>query len=163
MAETYEKISSTTLGSATASHEFTSISGSYTDLVLIANGGFVTTGQAFYFQFNSDSTSLYSYNFIAGSGTVASAGASSGSGIAAANVTGAGDTEIKSLAILHLQDYSNASKFKTCFIKGGQDTNVQAVVGMYRSNTAITAIKVLATNGNLQSGSTFTLYGIKAA
>ena len=38
MASTYEKIATTTLGSATASYTFSSISGTYTDLILILVG-----------------------------------------------------------------------------------------------------------------------------
>jgi hypothetical protein len=54
MASTYEPIATTTLGTATASVTFSSISGAYTDLVLVCrypwnqqlvNGGFIFTIQ----------------------------------------------------------------------------------------------------------------------
>jgi hypothetical protein len=164
MAITYEPIASTTLSSANASTEFTSISGSYTDIVLIVNGGLTTNNQSFFFQFNSDSSSLYSYTYLAGSGSAASASrVTPTTGIAAYNVNGQSDDQIKSQVILQLQNYSNTTTFKTCLVRGGTDLTTQATVGLYRSTSAITAVKILATNGTLQTGSTFTLYGIKAA
>ncbi len=163
MTSTYEMIATTTLGSVAASYEFTSISGSYTDLILIINGGLTTTTQSFRFQFNSDAGNNYSYTYMAGNGSAASSNrASNVSGINAYHAAGQSDTAIKNNVILQLQNYSNTTTNKTCLIRGNTDLETAATVGLYRSTSAITALKILATNGNLQTGSTFTLYGIKA-
>ena len=163
MAITYEPLTTTTLTSATAEVVFGSIPNTYTDLVLIVNGGFTQVNQSFYFRFNSDSSSIYSYTYMAGSGSATSSNKSSGPGIAAYNVNGQSDTLLKSQATLQLQNYSNTTTFKTCLIRGNTDLTTQTTVGLYRSTSAINALTILATNGNLQTGSTFTLYGILKA
>lgn len=164
MAATYEPIATTTLGSATTSYEFTSISGSYTDLILIINGALTQNNQSFAFQFNSDTSSLYSYTWLGGNGSSASSGRQSGmSQINAVHITGQSDNAIKNNVILQLQNYSNTNTYKTCLIRGNTDLETDATVGLYRSTSAITALKIFATNGNLGSGTTATLYGIKAA
>ena len=66
MAITYEPIATTTLGTAAASVTFSTISGAFTDLVLVmafANTG-VGNGNDILMQFNSDSGSNYSRTFI---------------------------------------------------------------------------------------------------
>lgn len=158
---TYVPIQAITLSSATASVQFTGIPQNYTDLVLILNGGLTTTGQSFRFQFNGDTSSLYSYTWMAGNGSSASTNrVSNGTGINAYHVSGQSDTAIKNNVILQLQNYSNTTTNKTCILRGNTDLETAATAGLYRSTSAISSITVLATNGNLQSGSTFTLYGI---
>ena len=61
MTSTYEKIASTTLGSAAADITFSTISGTYTDLVLVL--GSLTTASAsqrIRMQLNSDTGTTYS-------------------------------------------------------------------------------------------------------
>jgi len=63
-------------------------------------------------------------------------------------------------------NYSNTTTYKTWLAREGNGTNgyVSALVGLWRNTNAITQIKVLNTgSGNFATGSTFTLYGIKAA
>ena len=57
---TYTPIATTTLGSAASSVTFSSISGSYTDLILITNPSSATTDQSIYVQFNADTGTNYS-------------------------------------------------------------------------------------------------------
>ena len=70
MPITYATIATTTLGTAAASVTFSSISGSYTDLVLvvspISNSG---TGVDNSIQFNSDTGSNYSLTGLYGNGS----------------------------------------------------------------------------------------------
>jgi hypothetical protein len=61
MAITYEPIATTTLGTSESSVTFSSISGSYTDLVLIcAVKNTANNGDEVAFQLNSDTGSNYS-------------------------------------------------------------------------------------------------------
>ena len=72
MATTYDKIATTTLSSAAASIDFTSIAGTYTDLRLVIVGKYTSAGGNTRIVFNSDTSSLYSSTRIAGDGTSAS-------------------------------------------------------------------------------------------
>ena len=53
MTATYEKIATTTLGSSQASVTFSSISGSYTDLVLISDSTVASGSDGVRLRFNS--------------------------------------------------------------------------------------------------------------
>ena len=67
--------------------------------------------------------------------------------------------------ICHIQNYSNATTYKTTLSRANvADVTVRAIVGLWRSTNAITEIDIISSGGNnFISGSTFTLYGIKAA
>ena len=167
-------IASQTLGSAASSVTFTGIPQNFTDLVCVVNGGSTTNNQSFFFQFNSDSSSLYSYTYIAGSGSAASSSrVNPTTGIASYNVNGQSDNQIKSQAILQLQNYSNTTTFKSYLTRNGSAASgfVGAIAGLVQTTSAINIIEIAECGmggtgffnyGNMLSGSTFTLYGIKA-
>jgi len=67
MASTYTPIATQTLGSATGTVTFTSISGSYTDLVLVITGNTNNPTNPV-LQFNGDTTTNYSHTYISGTG-----------------------------------------------------------------------------------------------
>lgn len=162
MATTYEPLASTTLGSAAASVTFSSISGSYTDLVVIINSKITVGDQGIRFRFNSDSGSNYSFTYLGGNGTTASSGRQSNkTGVDLGNA----DATNFNPTIVHIQNYANTTTYKTAIGR----TNVPALylyayVGLWRSTSAITSIVIDGNSGiNFASGSTFTLYGILAA
>jgi hypothetical protein len=57
---TYTQIASTTLGTAAASVTFSSIAGTYTDLILIVAGKDVTSYAGAQLQFNGDQIHIHS-------------------------------------------------------------------------------------------------------
>jgi len=70
MARTYEKIVSTTLGSAAADVTFNSINSTYTDLVLVSSIlGVTSQSYSPRVRFNSDTTSNYSVTYMYGTGS----------------------------------------------------------------------------------------------
>ena len=72
MTATYEKIASQTLSSTVATVTFSSISGAYTELVLVMNPISNTTSGSYpYLRFNSDSGTNYSRTMIQGTGSAA--------------------------------------------------------------------------------------------
>jgi hypothetical protein len=155
MPGTYEKIATTTLGSATATVTYSSL-GSYTDIVIIYNG---TTGNNLSLQFNSDTGSNYSITRIQGTGTSATSARYSNQ----TSMFGPYSTA-NTVAIWQVMNYSNATTYKTGLARGGgADYGTEAYVGLWRNTAAITSITVLAPSGNLASGSTITLYGILKA
>jgi hypothetical protein len=68
--------------------------------------------------------------------------------------------------VIQINNYSNSTTFKTPLIRtntGPSWGTVFAIVGLWRNTAAITSITFTPDTGNFDTGSTFTLYGIKAA
>ena len=166
MTATYEKIATTTLGSAAADVTFSSISGSYTDLVLVSSIlGTTSTSYSPRVRVNSDTGSNYSSTYLYGTGSTASSGRTSGASfIYIGHITGYFTTGQPGTFITQFQNYSNTTTYKTILSRGNNTaTDTSAIVGLWRSTSAINAINIQFQSGtNLQAGSTFTLYGIKA-
>jgi hypothetical protein len=162
MTATYEKIATTTLGSAQADITFSTISGSYTDLVLVL--GSLTTAsanQAIRMQLNSDTGNNYGDTNLYGDGS--SAASTRNTGNAYINTTLATtSTTIPSTVIINFNNYSNATTFKTIISRYNSNATVSAIIGIWNSTSAITSIKLFCGTGNINSGTTATLYGIKA-
>ena len=169
MAQTYTPIASTTLTSAAASYTFSSIPATYTDLVLVAVGTTTTDGASLTIRFNADSTSNYSTTMVRGNGTSAtSARGTSITSLFLGYGTGFSSSQITN-AIMNIQNYANATTFKTCISRvnnanGSTGVGTEANVGLWRKTpAAINSIVIGADAGNLATGMVFTLYGIKAA
>ena len=158
MPTTYEPIATTTLSSAQSSVTFSSISGSYTDLVLVANGT-ASSDTDIYVRFNSDSGTNYSRTYILGDGSSAVSGRNSNS----TNASVIYFKTTQSSAIVNIQNYSNSTTNKTVLSRGNNSDFTIAYVSLWRNTAAITSVTLSANVGNINSGSTFTLYGIKAA
>jgi hypothetical protein len=165
MTVTYDKIATTTLGSASASVEFSTISGTYTDLVLVINIlGFSDPDYSAALRFNSDTGTNYSLTNLYGNGT------SSGNDrtLNAAQIQcygkAVGVPNAVSSGITHIQNYSNTTTYKTALTRwGAAGSGLNANVGLWRNTAAITSITIIGLNSNtFSTGSMFTLYGIKA-
>jgi len=166
MPATYESIATTTLGSTASSITFSSIASSWTDLRVI----FVvqnSTSNTLNFRLNNDSGTNYSYTLIGGDGS------------STYSVTNTDQTQIQigygsgmptspNFGLYTFDVFSyGGSTFKTCLIETSADQNgsgrVTRTVGLWRSTSAITSILFSANSGNLNAGTTATLYGIKNA
>jgi hypothetical protein len=167
MPATYEPISTTTLGSAAANITFSSIPGTYTDLrlVLVATGDVSAAGQAVLTRFNSDTGSNYSITRLSGNGTSATSARFTNITSIYTSFDGL-STTVPTLQIIDIFSYAGSTN-KTCLISNNEDKNgsgyAEARVGLWRSTSAITTVAVIANSGNFASGTTATLYGIKAA
>ena len=164
MTATYEKIATTTLGSAAATVTFSSISGSYTDLVLIcsaSNSGASSINIAA--QVNSDTASNYSSTRLFGSGAVAGSDRqTSNTSFISGRSSATGNS--KAVSICNFQNYSNTTTYKTMISRGNDAASITAVsASLWQSTSAINSILLLSLSAvNFEAGSTFTLYGIKA-
>lgn len=165
MPATYEPIATTTLGSAQSSVTFSSISGSYTDLVLVINAGMANAGASWYAYVNSDTGSNYSATGIYGNGSTVSSSRISNSTNGLLIGSWVGFTTTIKTAIVHFMNYSNTTTYKTALSRYSEsDGTVESTVSLWRNTAAITTIQVRNNSSyNFTSGSTFTLYGIKAA
>ena len=162
MAVTYEPLATTTLGSNQTSVDFSSISSSYTDLVLILEG----TGTAdldLCLRFNSDTGSNYSMTNIRGDGSsVYSTRDTSRDRMAMGIITAT-----RTVSRMYIQNYANTTTYKTALSRT-DSTNatygLMARVGLWQSTSAISTITVLTNStSGLASGMVLSLYGIKAA
>lgn len=160
MAATYEKIATTTLGSAQATVTFSSITGSYTDLILIGNGS-ASAGVTLGVRFNSDTGNNYSNTNLYGSGSSVISGRDSN--ISQAYFTN-WYTTFDGTINMNIQNYSNSTTYKTAIVRGGNASNfVWATALLWRNTSAITSIQLRADGTTFSIGSTFTLYGILKA
>lgn len=161
MAATYEPIATTTLSSTAANYTFTSIPQTYTDLVLVCN--FPSSGFNFSTQVGNgsiDTGTNYSVTRLYGTGTSAASNSYANDVYFTGNITaGAGSN-----AIIQINNYSNTTTYKTSLTRfNDAGAIVFAIVGLWRSTSAINQLRVFASSGSLASGTSLTLYGIKAA
>ena len=160
---TYTPIA-TTSPSGASSIDFTSIAGTYTDLVLVFNATpSGASGGSLLFQVNGNTSTNYSTTALGGTGSAASSTreTSQSRGVALGLVGGLGVTE-PSTAVMHFQNYSNATTYKTVLSRGASSLVADANVILWRSTSAITSIKLYMSGSRTLTG-TCTLYGIEAA
>ena len=161
---TYEPIATTTLASATSTVTFSSISGSYTDLVFVFSGNTSAIANSF-MRFNSDTGSNYSMTWVAGDGSAAASGVETSKTRLLIDVYGYANPSNITNKVMSIQNYSNSTTYKTVLGRANNSAaGTEALVGLWRSTSAITQIDILTLSATTFSvGSTFTLYGIAAA
>ena len=158
---TYVALATNTLTGTAASVTFSSISGAYTDLVVVVNGAKDAGGAVNpYLRFNSDSGTNYSHTSLVGDGTTASSGRAS----TQAQMYLGDYTTTQSTYQIHIMNYANATTYKTVLTRSAITNSATGVfVGLWRSTAAITSVDIYVGGSNFAIGSTFTLYGIAAA
>ncbi len=164
MPATYEPIATQTLGSAASSITFSSIPATYTDLRVVFIGGNNASATAFYFQVNGDTGSNYSRTFLTGDGaTAASSRASNSSRIQSPMNLSA---TIPTFISFDIFSYAGSNN-KTVLASFSADRNgsgvTSALVGLWRSTSAITSVNLSTPTDAFGTGTTATLYGIKNA
>ena len=165
MATTYTPIATTTLGSPAASVTFSSISGTYTDLILVLNCSLTSgTGNAA-IQFNSDTGNNYSFTSLGGSGTAAVSSRNTGASSTYLSYYGY-LTQTWQNYVTQIMNYSNSTTYTTLLSRANNtDNGTNANVGLWRNTSAVTSVTVIAalSSSTFIAGSTFTLYGVKSA
>ena len=161
---TYTPIATTTISSNTTSYNFTSISGSYTDLVLVLSVISTSTNPNYiYLQYNGDTATNYSTTILSGTGT----SAVSGRFATRANFNldyNATPTTTPTTRIIQIMNYSNTTTYKTGIDRASSAAGgVDLIVGLWRSTAAITSILVTHDTAQFAAGTMMTLYGILAA
>jgi hypothetical protein len=174
MPQTYEPIATTTLGSAAATIDFTSIPSTYTDLRLVFVGYSTFTSLntgAIRLRFNADTGANYSDTYLYANGTsLSSSRETSATSIYAGqipdNVAG---TSIVGIMTADVFSYAGSTN-KTVLTTSSSELNTNntlgtltRTVGLWRNTAAITSITMVAGDPNFNIGTTATLYGIKNA
>jgi len=166
MATTYEKIATTTLGSAATSITLSSIPATYTDLRLVLTPIAVGASDYNIFIQLNGTTSGYSRTALYGTGSAA--GSIRATGETKWNlITGTGMKSTPSLWTLDIFSYAG-STYKTALSTGSDDYSgsgyVNAVVSLWQNTAAITQLEITNDiSSNFATGTTATLYGILKA
>lgn len=163
MPNTYESIATQTLGSATSTVTFSSIPSTYTDLVAVFQGG-SSTDANIRMQVNGDTTSNYSWTQLGGNGSSAGSFRNSSDTSWLMNRYAYLSNNLNANFLFNFMNYSNTTTNKTVINRSNSAANgTDTTVGLWRSTAAITSITFSLSGGNYITGSTFSLYGIKAA
>ena len=162
---TYTPIATNTLSSAAASVTFSSISGTYKDLVCVYTAN-TASPVDMSVRMNGDTGSNYSYTWLSGTGTTTES--SRGSNYTRLLLDNYGyppsAASTYNVAIIQFMNYSNTTTYKTTLMRSNNAAaGVDAGVGLWRSTSAITSLVFnFSTGANIASGSVFSLYGIGA-
>lgn len=164
MALTYEPIATYTLPSNAVNYTFTSIPGTYTDLICRMSVKNVSTG-SIDFLLNVDTSQAYSrLVYYSGTSTV---GSIDYSGQYQGRLTGNADPLSTAFCQYEfsINSYANASYQKNIQYKSwARNQGTDIGVNNWTGTAAITSIRILNSAGNnFAAGSTFTLYGITKA
>jgi hypothetical protein len=170
MATTYTLISSNVLTSSAASVTFSSIPGTYTDLVVRASVRSNRTDpqDSINLTFNGDASSVYSTTRFRGDGAGVTSNRTSGEAYALMAFGADGATATSntfSNLELYIPSYT-VSQNKPSSIFSVQEDNsttayIAATAPLWRNTSAITSIAFVPAIGPFASGSSFYLYGIK--
>lgn len=172
MPSTYDRIARQTVtGSAVASVEFSSIPSTYTDLVVVVTAqqtGTPTATDAFV-TLNGNGSSIYSRTVLYGDGTAASS--SRNANFDRAYFALSPQSARFATVIYDFNNYSNTTTNKSMLMRyGDAGLALYSASYLFRSTSAISIIAFTASDrmgagvaDSWSVGSTFTLYGIKAA
>lgn len=167
MTATYEAIATTTLGSATNTVSFSNISGSYTDLILVASIVGVSVATDPWIRVGNgsvDTGTNYSWTWLSGNGGTAQSERGTNNSKLYYSAISTIQNNVQ-LVTFHFMNYSNTTTYKTVLWREADaGTETGATVGLWRSTSAINTIDIsLDASRTYSAGSMFTLYGIKAA
>jgi hypothetical protein len=161
MARTYEPIASAS-PSAAANVEFTSISGSFTDLVLVYHLIHSVGNEDMWLRYNSDTGNNYSATMLYGTGSSAGSARLSNQSRALLDYYAIPGTSEYAMGVVQIMSYSNSNVYTTALSAAARAGNgVDRVVSLWRNTNAVTTVTLLPGAGTITG--TVALYGIKAA
>jgi hypothetical protein len=172
MPNTFELIASSTVGSGGAANiEFTSIPGTYTDLVVKLSGRTTRTNyfDNINFRLNGGTTSNSQIYLISYDGTsVLSGSGSANGGEVLSAITGSTATSNTFGSVdVYIPNYAG-SNYKSFSADAVTENNATAnrsglTANLYSSTSAVTSINILPQNGTFVQYTTAYLYGVKNA
>lgn len=161
-----DAISSITLTADNSSIVFNNIPATYSHLQIRGVVRGATTGWIGYYINNDATAGNYQRHFLYGTGSSAAGGwsgtTSSADGIIAYSASSGAFTGFT----CDLLDYTSTNKGKTTRSLFGYDNNGSGTIeyvssGYYVTNTAVSSITIFSEAGNLNAGTTISLYGVK--
>jgi len=169
MPVTYKKIASVTVGSGGAANiEFTSIPGTYTDLIIktsLRSDAGVTYNNV-RLSFNGSGGTAYSARLVYGDGTSALSASESGLAFHALQYTAASSATASTFSNndFYIPNYAGSTNKSSSVDSVTENNATAAIMGMaanlWANTAAITSIRLTQGSGNFVQHSTATLYGI---
>jgi hypothetical protein len=163
MASTYSPIQTQTLGSNQSTVTLSSIPSTYTDLILVVNAKWSTTNGNCLVRFNGDSASNYNYLRLSTNGSVTA----SATGNNQSSLVNLFDIENPTTTLgffmFYIKDYASTNNKVAWYSHNTTTDNLKRYIAQWRSSSTINSISFTNDNATCVTGSTFTLYGIKAA
>ena len=169
MPKTYEPIATYTVPSAQSSYTFNSIPITYTDLVIVAVPATTSGNDNLGMRVGNgsvDTGTNYSVTVITGNGSAAASDRNTNQTSFLCDYYGStGATLGNNIKTIQIMNYSNTTTNKSILVRANRpDSGTDAIVGLWRSTVAINTITLFGRGGSsFATGTTFTLYGIKAA
>ena len=164
MPATYEPIATQTISTASAAVVFNSIPQTYTDLVVVVESRFTQSGGRWMgVRLNNDASANYSTIYMAGSGTGTLSAFFADNALRIGNGSG---SSARSGSIAHIANYTNTSAYKVSISRSVTNEYAISYTSHWRNNAAVTTLTFVcdtAESNQFMAGSTFSVYGIKAA
>ena len=161
---TYEPIATQTLASAAAGITFSSIPATYTDLRIVCTLT-VASATSIGLQANGDTATNYSLTYLSGTGTSAISSRQTSQPRWKFNLPLDASTTVPEMITADIFNYAG-STYKTMLGTESADTNgagrTTQTVQLWQSTSAITSLYLFPSGANFNTGTTATLYGIKA-
>ena len=161
LSSTMTPIATQTLTGDAGTITFSSIPQTYTDLVLVSVFG-ASVGMDIHVRFNGDNNNNYSAIRFFGNGTGGFVSRADDSGIQPRTSTNQVST-VTTILKENIMNYTNTSIFKPVVGRYDYSGQVETHAGLWRNTAAITSVSMVSIGQAFVTGSTFTLYGIKAA
>lgn len=166
MPQTYEPITTQTLSSNQTTVTLSSIPSTYTDLILIFSGYAANNGGgSMLVRGNGDTSTLYNTTYLYSDGATITPGQTgdTNAGLFMGRMQG-NSTDLGG-GYIHIPNYANTTTFKTMLGTNFNSASINWIsCGTYRSTNAISSLTIRVESGaDFNSGSMFTLYGVKAA
>lgn len=162
-AAAYELISTTVLGSNTASVTFSGLGTSaaaykHLQVRYVANGDSASYRNRM--RLNGDTGANYATHLLFGSGSsVSSAAGTSTTEMALSS--GANTANVFNAGVVDLLDFQSVSKNKTMRALVGSAGEVALTSGVWLSTSAVTSVSLRPDSGNFVTGSRFSIYGLR--
>ena len=159
----------TQLGSDTSIVTFSSLPQTFQDLYLVANarGTTAATFIEFGIRLNGDTGNNYSRTVLYGDGSATSIrGTNQPFFYAFYPIAASQTSNVFSAGVMHVLNYTSGSVNKTMISRDGVASSSSitiASVGLWRNSAAVTSLSITPFSGNIATGSTFALYGVRAA
>lgn len=165
-------IAQTSLTAAATAVEFIGIPSTFEDLILVvsARGDAALGSVELRIRMNEDTAANYDFNRIQADGATLDAATASATSIAAADTIAAANAPAGAATTLRCEipGYARTSFHKGVLLHSGLRQSATSVVnrlsyGLWRNTAAINRLTLNLSSGSFVPGSTFTLYGRKAA